>query len=128
MRSATMQICEVHEAFQAGFSDYIIKASVPQEQVYHSLFVREGNRLEYSYIALDGEMPIGIIFSGLSNFDGTLTLRCGAMCVIPEYRGLGVSKALHNLHRRVALGHGCKQLYLEVIVGNNRAVYPETLR
>lgn len=112
----------VYEAFLAGFTDYMVKLHIPWEQFYSSFFEKEGNQLEYSYIALDAERPVGIIFSGLKNFEGTLTLRCGAMCVAPEYRGVGVSKALYNAHRQVALAQGCKQLYLEVIVGNDRAI------
>jgi ribosomal protein S18 acetylase RimI-like enzyme len=113
---------QVYEAFQAGFSDYIIKTHIPREQFYTYFFEREGNRLEYSYIALDGERPVGIIFSGLNHFEGTLTLRCGALCIDPQYRGFGISNTLYNLHRQVALDHKCKQLCLEVIVGNDRAI------
>jgi len=112
----------VYDAFKTGFSDYIIRMTIPWEQFFTSFFEREGNRLDYSYIALDGEKPVGVIFGGLRNYEGTLTLRCGALCVVPEYRGLGVSKGLFELHRRLATELGCRQLYLEVIVGNDRAI------
>lgn len=112
----------VYEAFTAGFSDYILKMTIPWEQFYPSFFEREGNHLDYSYIAMDDEKPVGIIFGGLKNYEGSLTLRCGALCVAPEYRGLGVSKALFELHRQLAVELGCRQLFLEVIVGNDRAI------
>lgn len=112
----------VYEAFQAGFADYIIKTTIGWEQFYNAFFEREGNRLDYSFIAMDNERPVGIIFGGLKNYEGTLTLRCGALCVSPEYRGLGVSRELFELHRALAAKLGCKQLFLEVIVGNDRAI------
>ena len=112
----------VYEAFQAGFADYIIKTTIGWEHFYSAFFEREGNRLDYSFIALDDEKPVGIIFSGLKNYEGTLTLRCGALSVVPEYRGFGVSKALFELHRQLAMDLGCRQLFLEVIVGNDRAI------
>jgi len=112
----------VYEAFQAGFADYIIKTTIAWEQFYTSFFEREGNRLDYSFIALDDDRPVGIILGGEKNYEGTPTLRCGALCVVPQYRGLGVSKALFELHRQLAQDLGCKQLFLEVIVGNDRAI------
>jgi ribosomal protein S18 acetylase RimI-like enzyme len=121
-KCSEVDLIYVYEAFQAGFSDYIIKMTIPWEQFYNCFFEREGNQLEYSYIAFDEERPIGIIFSGLKIYEGILTLRCGALCVAPEYRGFGISKALFELHRQVAVNSGCKQLFLEVIVGNDRAI------
>lgn len=121
-KCSEVDLQQVYEAFQAGFSDYIIKMTIPWEHFYESFFEREGNSLEYSYIALDEERPIGVIFGGIKNYEGTLTLRCGALCVAKEYRGLGVSKELFELHKQVAVSCGCKQLYLEVIVGNDRAI------
>lgn len=121
-KCSEVDLRQVYEAFCAGFSDYIIKMTIPWEHFFNSFFKREGNQLEYSYVALDGECPIGIIFSGLKIYEGTLTMRCGALCVAPEYRGLGISKALFELHRQVAVNCGCKQLFLEVIVGNDRAI------
>lgn len=121
-KCSEVDLLKVYEAFQAGFSDYIIKMSIPWEQFYSSFFEREGNQLENSFIAFDDEKPVGIIFGGLKYYEGTLTLRCGALCVAPGYRGQGISKKLFELHRQHAIDCGCKQLFLEVIVGNDRAI------
>lgn len=49
-------------------------------------------------------------------------MRCGTLAVHPEFRGIGVSQKLFELHKEEALQNECKQLFLEVIVGNDRAI------
>ena len=112
----------VFEAFQIGFSDYIIKIDLTKDIFMKHFFGPEGNRLEYSYIALDKEKPVGLILGGIKEYEGIKTLRCGALCVHPDYRGTGVSGKLFDLHRKTALENNCRQLFLEVIAGNDRAI------
>lgn len=113
---------KVYEAFNIGFSDYMIKIEMPKEEFMKRFFGPEGNKLEYSFIALDNGKPIGLILGGIKDYEGVKTLRCGALCLQPEYRGKGISKALFELHKQAALDNGCKQMFLEVIVGNDRAI------
>jgi len=112
----------IFKAFQTGFSDYIIKIELTKEQFLKHFFGPEGNSLEYSVIAFDEEKPVGINLGGIKVYDGMKTLRCGALCVDPEYRGTEVSSRLFDLHREIALENNCKQMFLEVIVGNDRAI------
>ncbi len=112
----------IYTAFREGFSDYIIKMEMPQDLFISRFFGPEGNSLEHSFIALDGEKPVGLILGGIRVFDGVKTLRCGALCVHPDYRGQGVSQELFRLHMQTAIDNSCKQLFLEVIVGNDRAI------
>lgn len=121
-KCSNVDLRQVYEAIQTGFSDYIIDLKLSWEAFYNRFFEIEGNKLEYSYIAFDGDRPVGVIFGGLKNFEGVRTLRCGALCVAPDYRGRGVSRALYELHRKTAIELGCRQLFLEVIVGNDRAI------
>ncbi len=109
-------------AFQIGFSDYIIKTELTREQFVRRFFGPEGNRPEHSVVALDGETPVGLILGGLKVYEGIQTLRCGALCVHPAYRGTGVSRELFRRHKEIALENSCRQLFLEVIAGNDRAV------
>lgn len=113
---------KIYDAFKVGFSDYIINIDVPREKFKAHFFDLEGNSLECSFIALDDEKPVGLMLGGIKEYEGTKTLRCGGMCVHPEYRGKGVSRKLFELHKEVALKNNCKQLFLEVIVGNDRAI------
>lgn len=112
----------IFEAFQTGFSDYIIKIEMTKDLFVKHFFGPEGNCLEYSFIAFDEEKPIGLNLGGIKVYEGIKTLRCGALCVHPDYRGTEVSNRLFNLHREIALDNNCKQMFLEVIVGNDRAI------
>jgi ribosomal protein S18 acetylase RimI-like enzyme len=55
-------------------------------------------------------------------FDGIKTMRCGTLGLGPEYRGKGISHRLFELHKEIANKVGCKQLLLEVIRENHRAI------
>ncbi|MDR7855071.1 GNAT family N-acetyltransferase [Tissierella sp.] len=113
---------KVHEAFQIGFSDYMIKLELSKEDFLKRFFGPEGNRLEHSFIALDEGKPVGVILGGIKEYEGVKTIRCGTLCIHPDYRGKGISKNLFDLHKKVALDNECKQMFLEVIVGNDRAI------
>ncbi|ABW20254.1 GNAT family N-acetyltransferase [Alkaliphilus oremlandii] len=113
---------KIFDAFQIGFSDYRIQLQLSQEAFIKRFFGPEGNQLENSFIALDGEEPVGLILGGIKNFDGLRTIRCGALCIHPDYRGKGISQELFKLHKALAVAKGCKQMFLEVIVGNDRAI------
>lgn len=112
----------IFKAFQIGFSDYIIKKEITKDFFEKHFFGPEGNRLEHSFIAFDGEKPVGVILGGMKRYEGIKTLRCGALCVNPDYRGTEVSKNLFGMHKQDAIENQCKQLILEVIVGNDRAI------
>lgn len=121
-RCSEVDIELVYNAFSIGFSDYIIKIQMPKEVFVNRFFGPEGNSLNTSFIALDGERPVGLVLGGIKNYEGIKTMRCGTMAVDPEYRGTEVSERLMELHREEAVTQGCKQLFLEVIVGNDRAI------
>lgn len=112
----------LHEAFQIGFSDYIIKIQMPKELFVSRFFGPEGNSLEQSFIALEENKAIGIVLGGIKSYEGIKTMRCGTLAVAPEYRGKGISQRLMELHKEEAIKQHCKQLFLEVIVGNDRAI------
>lgn len=112
----------VYEAFKIGFSDYIIKMEIPKDFFIKRFFGPEGNSLETSFVALDGDKAVGVILGAIKNYEGIKTIRCGTLAVHPEYRGKGISQKLHDLHKEAAVEAGCKQLFLEVIVGNDRAI------
>lgn len=112
----------VFNAFNNGFEDYIIKIHMTKEFFIKRFFGPEGNSLDLSFIALDGDKPAGIVLGGVKNYEGIKTMRCGALAIQQEYRGLGISQQLMQLHKEEATKQSCKQLFLEVIVGNDRAI------
>jgi len=112
----------VFEAFQGGFSDYVFKFQHTKDVFVKNFFGIEGNKREYSFIALDGDKPVGLVLGGFKVYEGIRTLRCGALCVHPDYRGSEISHRLFDLHKSTALKEGCRQMFLEVIAGNDRAL------
>lgn len=112
----------IFEAFCEGFSDYIIKFNATEDSFFERFFGVEGNRLEYSFIAMEEGKGVGLVLGGIRELDGLKTMRCGAMCVSPLCRRKGIAGELLKLHKGKAKEENCKQLYLEVIVGNNKAI------
>jgi len=113
---------QVFQAFKEGFSDYIIKITPTKDFFFSHFFGAEGNNLKFSWLALDGDRAIGLVLGGIRTFDGLKTIRCGTMCVIPDYRGKGISAELLNLHKQTAINENCDHMFLECIVGNDRAL------
>ncbi|MFK9092585.1 GNAT family N-acetyltransferase [Bacillus salipaludis] len=113
----------IYQAFHIGFSDYLIKMDISEDGFLARFFGPEGNRRENSFIAFDQDEPVGVILGGMKIYEGIQTMRCGTLAIHPEYRGKGISQRLFELHKEEAVKHGCKQLFLEVIVGNDRAVH-----
>jgi ribosomal protein S18 acetylase RimI-like enzyme len=121
-RCTETSVDSIYHAFQSGFSDYIIKMEMSKDIFLKRFFGPEGNSLEYSVIAFDGDKPIGLNLGGIKVYEGIKTLRCGALCIHPDFRGTKVSNNLFQLHKEIALENNCKQMFLEVIVGNDRAI------
>jgi ribosomal protein S18 acetylase RimI-like enzyme len=112
----------IHQAFQAGFSDYMVKMDFSMEDFIRRFFGPEGNGREHSFIAFYQDEPVGVILGGIRNYETMKTMRCGALAISPNFRGAGISQRLFELHKEEAIKQGCKQLFLEVIVGNDRAI------
>ncbi|NLW16944.1 MAG: GNAT family N-acetyltransferase [Firmicutes bacterium] len=115
-------LSDLYKAFRAGFADYIVKLDVPYEVFAEYFFRPAWNQLEHSYLAYDGQEPVGMILGGISDYEGLPTMRCGGLCAHPDYRRQGVGYELWQRHRQEAIDNGCKQLFLEVIVGNEPAI------
>ncbi|MBW4838754.1 MAG: GNAT family N-acetyltransferase [Paenibacillaceae bacterium] len=121
-RGTDLEIGTIYQAFLRGFADYIIQFNLTEAEFVDRFFGPEGNALEHSFVALDGEEPVGVVLGGNKIYESIPTMRCGALAISPEYRGKGVSAGLMDLHREEAQRAGCKQLFLEVIAGNDRAI------
>ena len=112
----------IYEAFKTGFSDYIIKFQMEKELFFDRFFGPEGNTKMLTHVAFDGELPIGVLLGGIRDYDGIKTLRCGTLCIHPDYRGMDVGLTLMARHTEDANTHACGHMMLEVIAGNDRAI------
>ena len=114
---------DIHKAFHAGFIDYIMKVDIPEDFFFKRFFGPEANAYEHVVIAYHESEPVGMVMGGIKPFDGgAKTMRCGGLCVVPEFRGKGISHELMRMHKQMALDAGCQQIMLEVIGGNDRAI------
>lgn len=114
---------QIFEAFQKGFSDYMIKLTMGKDDMLNRFFGPEGNDRNLSYLALDGQKGVGLVLGGVRMMNGVKTMRCGTMCIHPEYRGKGIAQKLMDMHKEMGKAQGCRQMFLEVIVGNDRAIH-----
>ncbi|WP_232490257.1 GNAT family N-acetyltransferase [Neobacillus cucumis] len=113
----------IHQAFQDGFSDYMIKMEISEQDFIQRFFGPEGNSRDTSFIAFYEQQPVGVILGGIKKYETIKTMRCGTLAIHPDFRGKGISQKLFGLHKEEAIKQGCKQLFLEVIVGNDRAIH-----
>src|SRR5690554_5103896 len=88
----------VYQCFNEGFSDYIVKFDLSLEAFKKRFFGPEGNDLKHSFIAIENNRPVGLILGGIKYFQGIKTMRCGALCIVPDFRGTGVADELFYLH------------------------------
>lgn len=117
-----IEIGQIYKAFMIGFSDYIIKVDLAEASFISRFFGPEGNDLNLCHVALDDGEPVGLVMGGIRLWDGMKTLRCGALCIAPDYRGREVTKALMERHWQDGVDNQCERLSLEVIKGNDRAI------
>ncbi|MEA4811446.1 MAG: GNAT family N-acetyltransferase [Anaerolineaceae bacterium] len=122
LRASETQNALLHQAFLKSFADYLVPMAMDQAAFTELFFGPEGNAPEHSFLAMRGEEPVGLCLGGIRHFDGLRTLRCGALAVVPDLRGSGVSRELMRLHKEEGLAQGCRQLFLEVIADNRRAL------
>lgn len=111
---------EVFKVFKGGYSDYFFKFTMTEE-VFVSRFLENEADRSLSYLAYDGETPVGLILGNIRMYHDIKTMRCGGFAVLPEYRDKGVGLALFEEHKKLARENGCKQLYLEVLKQNEKA-------
>ena len=122
IKCSEVELNDLVTVFNTGFSDYVIQLKMTEE-ILNSRFLNiEQNQLENSFIAYDDQKPVGLILGGYKIYEGIKTLRCGTLCVDPNYRKLGVATKLYELHKQLAIEKGCQRLYLEVIQENDKAI------
>ena len=122
MKCSEVTDTQIFRAFTEGFSDYMIQVKMDEASFIDRFFGPEGNDRELSYIAFRENNPVGVVLGGIKVNENFKTLRCGGMAVIPKERGTGLAKKLIELHEKRAVEIGCRQLFLEVINGNDRAI------
>lgn len=112
----------IFNAFGEGFSDYIIKFDMEFDIFMNRFFGAEGNTRELSYVTLMDDKPVAVLLAGEKTNEDIKTLRCGGMAVSPRARKQGIAKKLLDSHADDARRLGCRQVFLEVLKGNDGAI------
>lgn len=102
-------------AFQAAFSDYVVKLSPTPEQLLE-MFTRRGWVPSLSVGAFDGDNMVAFTVNGV---DGSVAYDSGTG-VVPSHRRKGLARAV-MLKSFEVLG-GCEQYVLEVLEQNAGAI------
>ena len=107
--------------FTKAFSDYLVKISVTPESLAIK-FKQESIDLNWSIGAYDNDKLVGFILHGYRDLNGGL-LYNGGTGVIPSSRGHHLTEKMYQWIIPVAKSKGVRQLSLEVIKQNERALY-----
>ncbi len=111
----------IFDVFALGYSDYFFEFKMDQETFVQRFLENEADK-KYSFIAYDGDKPVGMVLGNIKNYEGVKTMRCGGFAVIPGYRSKGIGKELFDHHYRLAKEENCKLLFLEVLKQNVKAI------
>ncbi len=112
---------EITKAFNDGFSDYFVKFNATEEYLTNRW---RGGRVDLSMSAggwINNEL-VGILISGIDFWEGKLTAFNAATCVAPHARGNHFTSQAYEFLLPKLKEIDVKQLTLEVIQGNEKAI------
>lgn len=112
---------DVHKTFLEAYSDYIIKFQLTEKQLENHI-AQNAVRLEESIGAFAEDKMIGVTLNGIGFWDGKETIYDAGTGVIPDFRKKGAGKAMFDYMMPIFKEKGVKQLLLEVISVNDKAV------
>lgn len=77
------------------------------------------------YVGVDGNRPVGVIFTGLYGFDHPRGATCWIrdMVVLPTYQNRGIGRELLMMALAWGISNNARRAYLTVDVQNERAIH-----
>jgi ribosomal protein S18 acetylase RimI-like enzyme len=108
--------------FNEAFSDYLVKVQVTEESLMTKM-KQESIDLEWSVGVFDNDKLVGFILNGYRASDSRVVLYNGGTGVIPSYRGRAFTKQMYDHLLPIAKRAGIKELVLEVIQQNEKALH-----
>lgn len=112
---------ELYRVFLASFANYQVPMQPSQDQL-RIRFKRISINYRLSAGAFDNGVMVGFILTGRGGFDGEPTAYNGGTGILPEYRKLGLAKAIYQHLFPLYKKHGIGQCLLEVLTDNAAAV------
>ncbi len=112
---------DILKVFNESFSDYFIPFQLTEEQLGSKMLADKVN-LNLSVGVFEHERLIAFILHGFDKINGEKIVYNGGTGVIPNKRGLGLTKQMYDFILPVLKEKGINKLFLEVITKNIQAI------
>lgn len=112
---------ELYKANVEAFSDYVVPLQVSFEQ-FENHFIQNAIDINLSVGAFNRGKLVGYTLNGFGIWNGVKTAYDGGTGVIPKYRRQGIGKALFDFLLPKLREIEIKQMLLEVISNNEKAI------
>lgn len=96
MKIKSLVDCSIQDALTAmneGFQDYSVDIQMNVDSFIETMASKKLSP-QYSFVAYDGEMPVGIVMNSIQQVDGKWMSYNGGTAIHPDYRGKGVGREL----------------------------------
>jgi ribosomal protein S18 acetylase RimI-like enzyme len=112
---------EILSVFNASFSDYFIPFHLSEEQLTAKLLADKVS-LDLSVGVFEDGKPIAFILHGFDIINGEKIIYNGGTGVVPEKRGLGLTRKMYDFILPILKQKDINTLHLEVITENIQAI------
>jgi ribosomal protein S18 acetylase RimI-like enzyme len=116
-----IDIKEILKVFNLSFSNYFIPFKLTEEQLASKLLVDKTD-LSLSVGVFENGKLIAFILHGFDTINNQKVIYNGGTPVIPEKRGLGLTKKMYGIILPILANKGINKLRLEVITENIQAI------
>jgi GNAT superfamily N-acetyltransferase len=119
-----MNECTFEESLTAwndGFEGYFVNVRMDMQQFLQRMITEE-TAPHYSFIAFDGNKPVGLLLNGIRIIDGRKIAWNGGTAVAQSYRGKGIGRLLLERSLDLYEEEGVEVATLEAIKENENAI------
>lgn len=109
------------EVWNKGFEDYYVQI-VMTVDAFLARMAAESLSADYSFVAFDGDEPVGIILNGIRTMNGVKTAWNGGTAVAVSHRRHGVARQLLEASIRLYREEGVSRATLEAFKQNEKAI------
>ncbi|SCW86631.1 Ribosomal protein S18 acetylase RimI [Paenibacillus tianmuensis] len=109
------------EVWNKGFEDYYVQI-VMTVDAFLARMVAEGLSPDYSFVAFDGDEPVGIILNGIRTISSAKTAWNGGTAVAASHRRHGVARQLLEASIQLYREEGVSRATLEAFKQNEKAI------
>lgn len=116
---------EIMSSYYPGYAKLSSTEAAPGPNALNRLldgFGTEGIHPEQSVVCFVDDQPVGFVFIAYKNMNGKKLAWNGGTGVFPEYRGMGIAKAMMLEMRKLIVEQEVDRAVLEVVVKNSPAV------